>query len=60
MDKLKELEGRIEFLRNSLYNSIDANESLVIKQVVNLSQELDKVLNEYNSLNRELEVGFGC
>lgn len=59
MNELKKIENKIEYLRKCLYESIDQNENLLVKQVIRISQQLDEVLNEYNALRNELKVGFG-
>ncbi|SHJ96264.1 Spo0E like sporulation regulatory protein [Caminicella sporogenes DSM 14501] len=59
MEELKKIEDKIEYLRKCLHESIDNNESLLVKQVIFLSQQLDEVLNEYNNIKNELNMGFG-
>ncbi|TCO78678.1 Spo0E like sporulation regulatory protein [Marinisporobacter balticus] len=48
MVESKEISTKIENLRGYLYQLIGQNTSLIEKEVVMVSQELDKILNEYN------------
>ncbi len=47
--RLKELEHQIEKLRKQMYGMIEQNHSLILAEVVNISQQLDQLLNEYHS-----------
>ncbi|MCT4607046.1 MAG: aspartyl-phosphate phosphatase Spo0E family protein [Marinisporobacter sp.] len=50
MEKTKETRRKIEDLRSYLYDLIKENKPLVAAEVVFVSQELDKVLNEYDMI----------
>ncbi|QEK13321.1 aspartyl-phosphate phosphatase Spo0E family protein [Crassaminicella thermophila] len=50
MGESKEIRKKIENLRKYLYDLIEQNKNLFAAEVVRVSQELDKVLNEYNSI----------
>lgn len=54
-DKLKEVEASIATTRNALHDLIENSFNLNKPEVVKASQELDKVLNEYNQVIRGME-----
>jgi len=52
---LKEVEKTIYKMRQALHVTIDEKENLLDIEVINASQELDKVLNEYNKLLNKID-----
>jgi regulator of replication initiation timing len=46
--QLKELEHQIEKLRKQLYDLVEQSHSLILEEVVRVSQQLDQLLNEYH------------
>lgn len=46
--QLKELEYQIEKLRKQLYDLVEQSHSLILEEVVKVSQQLDQLLNEYH------------
>lgn len=50
MSKRIKLRIRIEILRELMHEIIEEEENLVNWRVVKISQELDVVINEYNSM----------
>ncbi|WP_238861089.1 aspartyl-phosphate phosphatase Spo0E family protein [Clostridium sp. YIM B02569] len=54
MGTLEEYEIRIYEMRQALYALIDKKENLLDMEVIAASQELDKVLNEHNSIQSRL------
>ncbi|MFT9498060.1 aspartyl-phosphate phosphatase Spo0E family protein [Anaerosolibacter sp.] len=46
--RLKELEHQIEKLRKQLYDLVEQSHSLILEEVVKVSQQLDQLLNEYH------------
>ena len=55
MKTLKEVEKTIYKMRQALHVTIDEKENLLDIEVINASQELDKVLNEYNKLLNKID-----
>ena len=54
MKDIEKLEIKIHKTRQSLYEMIDRKGNLLDIEVIKVSQNLDKILNEYNRLvNRE-------
>ena len=49
MDKKKNLEYKIEELRELMYDIIDREGSLLSQNVIEVSKKLDELLNEYDS-----------
>jgi len=52
---LKEVKKTIYKMRQALHVIIDEKENLLDIEVINASQELDKVLNEYNKLLNKID-----
>ncbi|MCT4619418.1 MAG: aspartyl-phosphate phosphatase Spo0E family protein [Marinisporobacter sp.] len=50
MKETKEMRRKIEDLRSYLYDLIRENKNLVAAEVIFVSQELDKALNEYDMI----------
>lgn len=50
MKSTKEIINKIEELRQSMYQIINEKQALTDAELVELSQEIDKLLNEYNKL----------
>lgn len=48
------LTEKIEKLRTMLYNLINSNKQLTDNKIVDCSQELDKLLSEYESCKKNL------
>jgi hypothetical protein len=55
--KILVLVEKIEKLRISLYNLIGSNSQLTDKTVVDCSQELDKLLSEYEKCKNNITSG---
>jgi hypothetical protein len=55
--KILILVEKIEKLRISLYNLIGSNNQLTDKTVVDCSQELDKLLSEYERCKKNITSG---
>lgn len=50
MNTQKELEKKIDEMRQALYEKINNKENLLDIEVVNASHKLDLALNQYNQL----------
>lgn len=53
MSKNEETSKKIEELRSLMYQLINEKEALTDTELVDVSQQLDKLLNEYDSLINE-------
>jgi uncharacterized protein YfkK (UPF0435 family) len=53
MSKKEESSKKIEELRSLMYQLISEKEALTDTELVDVSQQLDKLLNEYDSLTNE-------
>lgn len=50
MRESKEIRIKMENLRGYLYQLIGQDRNLIEKEIITVSQELDKILNEYNNI----------
>lgn len=50
MDKVEELILKIDEMKSQMNNLIEQKEDLVDLEVVEVSQKLDSILNDYNSI----------
>jgi hypothetical protein len=55
MMSLKELQDNIEVVRELLTYTIQVKESLLDPEIVYMSKLLDKLLNDYNRLNKSMK-----
>ncbi|WP_242620504.1 aspartyl-phosphate phosphatase Spo0E family protein [Senegalia massiliensis] len=53
MENLESIEEKIELLRNQMHNLLHKNSSLNIKEIVDISQELDEILNLYYKIKKD-------
>jgi len=53
MNNLEKMEIKIHLLRDRMYRLIEEKSKLVDPEVVDISQELDKLLNMYNEIQRQ-------
>lgn len=50
--KVKCIEEKIKLLRNQMHKLLHKNKSLTAKEVINISQKLDKTLNQYHKFKK--------
>lgn len=53
MENLSSVENKITSLRSKMHNIIHKNNFVTTYEVVNVSQELDRVLNQYYKIKHK-------
>jgi len=53
--KLKDLELEIEILRKKMHNILEKGVELMSEEAVDVSQELDRLLTQYDKLKIDLK-----
>ncbi len=55
MDELRNLEKEIEFLRQRMHKLIEKDSTLISKEILDISQRLDKILTEYHLIKADMK-----